>query len=415
MAPANGSRIFCGVASRGCAPVRSPGTRFDEELAINEFLKSTDVIDWQHPEVVAHARSLASGCEEPAEIARRCFVWVRDEIKHSHDHALQPVTCSASEVLTAGSGICFAKSHLLAALLRANGIPTALCYQRLRCDDEGSAFSLHGLNAVHLPECGWYRIDARGNRTDIDAQFTPPVERLAFRISSPGEADVPGLFADPLPAIVAALTTHSTMDELWENLPDPDLSTTKRMSTLEIRPASVADAETISAIAACVFRDAYRSAFDSDQQVEDIIATNFMPSVIRSELEAGHACYLIGLVNGVAAGFIKLEQSPPPECVGCLPAIELAKLYVLRQFHGCGIANVLMERGLEHASLSSASQVWLCVWERNARAAAFYRRWGFVSVGEVLISWSGVVFRDFLMSRRVTPATCIQNNQLRST
>jgi ribosomal protein S18 acetylase RimI-like enzyme len=96
-----------------------------------------------------------------------------------------------------------------------------------------------------------------------------------------------------------------------------------------------------------------------------------------------------------------MERSPPPECAGCLPAIELAKLYVLQPFHGCGIANVLMERGLEQASRSGASQVWLCVWEQNARAAAFYRRWGFASVGEMLIPFGGVVFRDFVMTRRV--------------
>jgi hypothetical protein len=95
---------------------------------MNEYLQSTDVIDWEHPEVVARARSLASGCEEQAAIVRQCFEWVRDEVKHSHDHGLQPVTRAASKVLKVGSGIYYAKSHLLAALLRANGIPTALCY-----------------------------------------------------------------------------------------------------------------------------------------------------------------------------------------------------------------------------------------------------------------------------------------------
>ena len=84
------------------------------------------------------------------------------------------VTCRASDVLAARTGFCYAKSHLLAALLRANGIPAALCYQRLSIDGQGPPFCLHGLNAVHLPEHGWYRIDARGNKPGVDAQFTPP-------------------------------------------------------------------------------------------------------------------------------------------------------------------------------------------------------------------------------------------------
>ncbi len=118
------------------------------------------------------------------------------------------------------SGYCYAKSHLLAALLRANGIPAGLCYQRLSRDGQGAPYALHGLNATRLPGFGWYRIDPRGNRKGVNAQFAPPVEHLAFAVSLPGEADLPEIFADPLPVVVEALRTHKTTDALWENLPD---------------------------------------------------------------------------------------------------------------------------------------------------------------------------------------------------
>ena len=87
---------------------------------MESFLKSTDVIDWKNPAVLAHGRDIAAGLADPIAVAKRCFEWVRDEVKHSHDFGLRPVTCSASEVLREGSGYCYAKSHLLAALLRAN-------------------------------------------------------------------------------------------------------------------------------------------------------------------------------------------------------------------------------------------------------------------------------------------------------
>ena len=73
---------------------------------MDPFLKATDVIDWQEPEVLARARALGKGLADPTMVARRCFEWVRDEIKHSSDHGLQAVTCSASEVLRDGSGFC---------------------------------------------------------------------------------------------------------------------------------------------------------------------------------------------------------------------------------------------------------------------------------------------------------------------
>ena len=188
--------------------------------ALDRFLQPTEVIDWEHPEVKSCARAIASGLTDAGEIAKRCFEWVRDEIKHSRDYRLQPVTCVASDVLRVGSGFCYAKSHLLAALLRANGIPTGLCYQRLSRDDNGEPYSLHGLNAVYLPDTGWYRVDPRGNRKGVDARFTPPVERLAFPISLPGESDLPEIWPDPLPVVVAALAAYKTANELWEHLPD---------------------------------------------------------------------------------------------------------------------------------------------------------------------------------------------------
>jgi len=118
------------------------------------YLESTDVIDWKTPAVRDRAADLASTHDQPLHVAQVCFEWVRDKIGHSGDVQADVVTCSASEVLRERTGWCFAKSHLLAALLRANGIPSGLCYQRLRRDD-GTGFTLHGLNAVLLPQFGW--------------------------------------------------------------------------------------------------------------------------------------------------------------------------------------------------------------------------------------------------------------------
>ena len=188
--------------------------------AVDEFLGHSEVIDWRHPAIVARARTLRGDLTDEVAIARGCFEWVRDAIKHSSDFRLTAVTCAASEVLQEGSGFCYAKSHLLAALLRANGIPAGLCYQRLSIDDEGRRFCLHGFNSVLLPGIGWYRADPRGNREGIDAQFIPPVEQLAFSPRLPGEADLPGILPDPLPLVVNTIRAYSSADRLAENLPD---------------------------------------------------------------------------------------------------------------------------------------------------------------------------------------------------
>ena len=125
-------------------------------------------------------------------------------------------------MLEHGTGYCYAKSHLLAALLRANGIPTGLCYQRLTITDQ-PPFCLHGLNAVYLKDHGWYRVDPRGNKEGINAEFTPPVERLAFPIVTEGEADLPEIWANPLPNVLDVLTTYNDFLDVANNLPDVPL------------------------------------------------------------------------------------------------------------------------------------------------------------------------------------------------
>jgi transglutaminase-like putative cysteine protease len=192
---------------------------------MKQFLRDTQIIDYTHPAVRAKAQQLSSGTTGPLETAQRCFKWVRDEIQHSVDFRRNPVTCSASEVLLSGTGFCYAKSHLLAALLRANEIPVGFCYQRLSW--ERVPYTLHGLNAIHLPNFGWYRADPRGNKPGVNAQFNPPVEQLAFHPVDPEEKLFPEILPDPLAVVVTALHRYDEWELLWSNLPDwqhPSLS-----------------------------------------------------------------------------------------------------------------------------------------------------------------------------------------------
>jgi hypothetical protein len=71
-----------------------------------------------------------------------------------------------------------------------------------------------------LPEIGWYRADCRGNKVGVDAQFTPPIERLAFRLVFPEERNFSEILPDPLRIVITALRTFRSWDELHKSLPD---------------------------------------------------------------------------------------------------------------------------------------------------------------------------------------------------
>jgi transglutaminase-like putative cysteine protease len=192
------------------------------ETSLTPYLSSSYYIDFNHSLVSDKAQELARKHHGELELAKACFEFVRDEIQHSWDFRKNPVTSKASDVLIHRTGYCYAKSHLLAALLRANNIPAGLCYQRLSVGTAGAPYCLHGLNAIYLTDFGWYKVDARGNKAGVSAQFTPPEEQLAFAIKESEEKDLPEIWAEPMPRIVATLEKYSTIIQVYENLPDID-------------------------------------------------------------------------------------------------------------------------------------------------------------------------------------------------
>ncbi|MFH8773424.1 transglutaminase domain-containing protein [Streptomyces sp. NPDC017958] len=185
---------------------------------LSSYLAADEVIDHHHPVVRETAARLAEGVADSYAYARAAYEFVRDTIPHSANADDSRVTWRASDVLEQRTGICYAKAHALAALLRAEDIPTALCYQRLMHDD-GSGHAVHGLVAVRF-RGAWHRQDPRGNKPGVDAQFSLGGERLAW-IPDPAsnEVDYPALYAEPHPAVLSALKAAPDRSALWKTLP----------------------------------------------------------------------------------------------------------------------------------------------------------------------------------------------------
>lgn len=189
----------------------------------DQYLAASEVIDYDSPNVQELAEKLSGNTEHEIQLAKRVYQYVRDYISHSFDINNDTVTCKASDVLKDRSGICFAKSHLLAAVLRYLKIPTGFCYQRLVFDDSDPLYlTLHGLNAIYLSSLHrWIRVDARGNKPGVKAEFSIDEEVLAFPVRSDlGEVDYSTIYAQPNLNIVKALQTSCSCQELANNLPN---------------------------------------------------------------------------------------------------------------------------------------------------------------------------------------------------
>lgn len=174
------------------------------------------------PLVAKAIEEIVAKADTDEERARLAFELARDGIGHSFDTRKQAVSISAEETLERKDGICFAKAHLLAALLRGMGIPAGFCYQRvLRKGTVESGYALHGLNAVNLKDHGWFRLDSRGNKPGVNSQFSIEVEKLAYPIRTElGEVDYPQVYAKPLDSVLAAMEESVSCDELFYKRPE---------------------------------------------------------------------------------------------------------------------------------------------------------------------------------------------------
>lgn len=169
------------------------------------------------------ARELAVACTSESALVKRSFEFVRDAVREPAPPAA-PIAISASEVLGSGFGCSFGKTHLLAALLRANRIPAGLCYQRLACRDDPGRFELRGLCAVRLSRHGWYRLDPSRSDDGLGiGEFCPPVEKFTRNALASGEGNLPEVWTEPLSIVIEALRARTNGENSGCRTPDIEL------------------------------------------------------------------------------------------------------------------------------------------------------------------------------------------------
>lgn len=194
-----------------------------EKNNVDEYLAASEIIDYESDNIQKIAHSFSAKVSSDVQLAQKVYEYVRDYISHSFDIQSDKVTCNASDVLRYNEGICYAKSHLLAAILRCLKIPTGFCYQKLVLNNsEPSYLTLHGLNSIYIESLQkWIRVDARGNKEGVKAEFSLEKEILAFPVrTNLGEVDYPTVYVQPNDKVVKALQMSNSRQELIKNLPN---------------------------------------------------------------------------------------------------------------------------------------------------------------------------------------------------
>lgn len=171
---------------------------------------------------------------------------------------------------------------------------------------------------------------------------------------------------------------------------------------MTIRPATPADAQTLTRLGAATAREAFGPPHNPAGVVDDYVRFAFTESVLAGELtDAKATFFVVEDAEGQAVGYAKLRRRTPPRQIGVRPAIEIQRIYLLKRVIGRGLGRQLMEHCLTVARTDGYAAVWLGVWERNRAALDFYARMGFTRVGWHYFQFGPERQRDFWLQKQL--------------
>lgn len=180
----------------------------------------------------------------------------------------------------------------------------------------------------------------------------------------------------------------------------------------EIRHATLVDLDELVALTAESFRETYSGGTDPEE-VERHITMNFSPERIAAEISDPESSLLLGCLGTEAIGYAFLRKGTAPDCVAGTSPLELVRLYLLKDRIGAGFGSALMQACLDEQQRLQCEPIWLGMWDQNARARAFYEKWGFREAGRYEFLFGGTSYQDLVMVRsgphrrvRVAPGRC---------
>jgi GNAT superfamily N-acetyltransferase len=140
------------------------------------------------------------------------------------------------------------------------------------------------------------------------------------------------------------------------------------------RDATLADAETLSALGKATFVETFGHLYTPENLA--LFLENHRIETWQAQL--ADPDYAIRIVEeaGEAIAYAKLGPPSLPFTPRGRP-IELRQIYILKPWHGAGIAVQLMDWVLAQARTRGADELYLSVFVDNHRARAFYARYGF--------------------------------------
>lgn len=170
--------------------------------------------------------------------------------------------------------------------------------------------------------------------------------------------------------------------------------------TIEIKKVTLTDLEQLQEISRQTFNETFASG-NTQENMTKYLNEGFSRDKLTAELNDKNAEFYFAALDNNVIGYLKINFGQAQTELQDDQALEIERIYVLKEFHGKKVGQVLYEKAMEIAKQKNADYIWLGVWEENPRAIGFYKKNGFTEFDKHIFKLGDEEQTDIMMKKKL--------------
>jgi len=169
---------------------------------------------------------------------------------------------------------------------------------------------------------------------------------------------------------------------------------------ITIRKIAERDLIELQKIGKLTFEETFSSQ-NSEENMKEYLENGFATEKIKAELNDKNSEFYFAELDGKAIGYLKINIGQSQTEIKNENSLEIERIYVLKEFHGKKVGQILYEKAIELAKNRNVDYAWLGVWEENSRAIRFYEKNGFVAFDKHIFKLGNDEQTDIMMKLKL--------------
>lgn len=169
---------------------------------------------------------------------------------------------------------------------------------------------------------------------------------------------------------------------------------------MKIRKVNLKEIEKLREIGKRTFADTF-SSDNSQENMFEYLENGFSTEKLKAELIDANVEFYFAELYEKIIGYLKVNIGDAQTEMKDNNALEIERIYVLKEFHGKKVGQMLLDKAIELAREKNIKNVWLGVWEENTRAIRFYEKNGFVAFDKHIFKLGNDKQTDIMMKLKL--------------